>query len=152
MDTNLNAADPFNLARFVSAQETTFLRALTELRHGQKESHWMWFIFPQIDGLGSSRTAKLYAIKSQEEAAAYLRHPSLAPRLIQCAEALLQIDGKAASEIMGYPDEMKLRSSMTLFASISGPGSVFHRVLDKYFQGDPDQKTLELIDCDEQSK
>src|SRR5262245_28494975 len=144
MRTNLTSQDPFDLGRFVCAQETIFSKALTELTRGQKETHWMWFIFPQIDGLGSSRTAKLYAIKSRAEAEAYLRHPLLAPRLVQCCEALLGVDGKTASEVMGYPDDRKLRSSMTLFASLSGPDSVFHRVLEKYFRGQADQRTLDI--------
>jgi uncharacterized protein (DUF1810 family) len=152
MGTNVTSPDPFNLARFISAQETTFPIALSELTRGRKQSHWMWFIFPQIDGLGSSRTAKLYAIKSRDEAVAYLQHPLLAQRLVQCAEALWQVDGKSASEIMGYPDDMKLRSSMTLFAAVSQPGSIFQRVLDKYFQGQPDQKTVQIIDREDQSE
>lgn len=144
-DAHPTAEDPFNLARFVSAQQSTFSSALTELTRGQKESHWMWFIFPQIDGLGSSRTAKVYAIKSRDEAVAYLRHPLLAQRLVQCCQALLRVEGKSASEVMGYPDDLKLRSSLTLFSSISERDSIFQRVLDKYFQGRADQRTLDIL-------
>jgi uncharacterized protein (DUF1810 family) len=137
--------DPFNLGRFISAQETFYFEALAELRDGQKRTHWMWFIFPQIDGLGYSSTARLYAIKSEAEARAYLNHPVLGKRLIECAETLLAVAGRSASEILGYPDDLKLRSCMTLFAHVSAPDSVFARVLDKYFGGLPDAKTLALL-------
>ena len=137
--------DPFNLSRFLTAQERTYDRALSELKRGEKESHWMWFIFPQIDGLGHSETAKKYAIKSRQEAEAYLQHPVLGQRLVQCSEALLKIQGRTASEIMGYPDDLKLNSSMTLFASISKAGSVFHQAIDRYFQGQTDRRTLDLL-------
>ena len=142
---NMNAADPFDLARFVSAQERSYDTALKELRSGQKRTHWMWYIFPQIDGLGHSPTAKFYAIKSPEEARQYLEHPVLGPRLRACAEEVLSVERRSASEIFGFPDDVKLRSSMTLFASLAEPGSIFVRVLDKYFHGEPDQKTLELL-------
>lgn len=137
--------DRFDLNRFVQAQEEVYPRALAELKLGRKRSHWMWFIFPQIDGLGYSSTAKFYAIKSKDEATAYLAHPLLGKRLMECAEALLKIEGKSAAEIFGYPDDLKLRSSMTLFASITPGGSVFSRVLDRYFEGEPDARTLELL-------
>ncbi|NJD54854.1 MAG: DUF1810 domain-containing protein [Nitrospirae bacterium] len=142
----MNVTDPFDLARFVSAQEKSYASALSELRDGEKRTHWMWYIFPQIDGLGHSPTAKFYAIKSAEEARQYLRHPVLGPRLLACAEAVLSVEGLSASQIFGFPDDVKLRSSMTLFASIAGPGSVFARVLDRYFQGEPDQKTVDLLE------
>jgi uncharacterized protein (DUF1810 family) len=135
----------FDLTRFLQAQETRFETALAELRRGAKRTHWMWFIFPQIAGLGSSPTARHYAIASRDEAVAYLNHPVLGPRLIECAEALLAVEGKPASEIMGFPDDLKLRSSATLFAAVSPPGSAFHRLLEKYFAGEPDPKTLEKI-------
>jgi uncharacterized protein (DUF1810 family) len=141
----LAKADPFDLNRFVEAQAGVYGRALEELRAGQKESHWMWFIFPQIDGLGSSSTARFYAIKSRQEAKAYLKHPVLGQRLIECSEALLQLKGKSASEIFGFPDDLKLRSSMTLFATVSEPDSVFSRVLGQYFGSQEDEKTLELL-------
>lgn len=142
----MNIADPFDLARFVSAQERSYDTALAELRSGQKRTHWMWYIFPQIDGLGHSPTAKFYAIKSPEEARQYLEHPVLGPRLRACAEAVLSVERRSASEIFGFPDDLKLKSSMTLFASVDKPGAVFVRVLDKYFHGEHDQRTLDLLD------
>jgi uncharacterized protein (DUF1810 family) len=137
--------DRFDLNRFVQAQEEIYARALAEIKVGRKRSHWMWFIFPQIDGLGHSSTARFYAIKTKDEAEAYLNHPLLGKRLAECAEALLKIKGKPAEEILGYPDDLKLRSSMTLFASVSQPDSVFSRVLDKYYSSQPDGQTLELL-------
>ena len=104
----------------------------------------MWYIFPQIDGLGRSVTAKLYAIKNLEEARQYLKHPVLGPRLLECAEAVFAIDGRTVSEIFGYPDDLKLKSSVTLFASVAPPGSVFVRILEKYFYGQQDARTLQL--------
>ena len=138
--------DPFNLRRFVSAQEKIYGDVLAELRSGQKRTHWMWFIFPQIDGLGYSPTSKHYAIKSKEEARQYLNHPVLGGRLLECAEIVLDIKGRSASEIFGSPDDLKLKSSMTLFASVTNPESVFARVLDKYFYGQRDSKTLNLLE------
>jgi uncharacterized protein (DUF1810 family) len=137
--------DRFDLNRFVQAQEEIYARALAEIKVGRKCSHWMWFIFPQIDGLGHSSTARFYAIKSKDEAKAYLNHPLLGKRLVECAEALLKIEGESAEEIFGYPDDLKLRSSMTLFASVSQPDSVFSRVLDQYYSSQPDAQTLELL-------
>ena len=137
--------DPFSLNRFVEAQEGAYERALSEIRAGQKRSHWMWFIFPQYDGLGFSSISKRYAIKSLAEAEAYLRHPVLGPRLLECAEAALAVEGRSAAEIFGFPDDMKLRSCATLFARASPPRSVFECVLDKYFKGEPDERTLQLI-------
>ncbi len=137
--------DPHDLQRFVAAQEGVYACALEELRCGSKRSHWMWFVFPQIDGLGRSEMARRYAIRSREEAAAYLRHEVLGPRLRECADALLGVEGKTADDIMGFPDDLKLQSSMTLFAHVSDLGSVFHRVLEKFFGGSPDAKTLELL-------
>jgi uncharacterized protein (DUF1810 family) len=135
----------FDLDRFVSAQATVYGRALAELRSGQKRTHWMWFIFPQIEGLGHSATAMHYAIKSIDEARAYLNHPVLGPRLKECAETVLAVEGRTASEIFPYPDDLKLRSSMTLFAAVAEPGSVFIRVLEKYFTGKQDERTLQLL-------
>jgi uncharacterized protein (DUF1810 family) len=137
--------DPYDLTRFISAQETIFESILNELESGQKRSHWMWFIFPQIEGLGCSATARYYSIKSQEEARAYLKHPILGARLSQCAEALLAIEAKSALEIFGFPDDLKLNSSMTLFACITGSTSVFVRVLEKYFDGKRDKKTEDFM-------
>jgi uncharacterized protein (DUF1810 family) len=138
-------ADSHDLNRFVRAQEPDFDRALSEIRAGRKHSHWMWYVFPQFEGLGSSTMAKEYAIKSIAEAEAYLRHPILGVRLIECAEAALGVDGKSAHDIFGSPDDMKLRSSATLFAHVSPAGSVFERILEKYFQGKRDEKTLRLL-------
>jgi uncharacterized protein (DUF1810 family) len=139
------AGDPHNLNRFMQAQEGDYARALAEIRSGRKRSHWMWYIFPQFDGLGSSPTSKRYAIKSVAEAKAYLDHPVLGPRLRECVEAALGVEGRSASEIFGSPDDMKLRSCATLFAHVSPAGSVFDRLLDKYYQGDRDSKTLRLL-------
>jgi uncharacterized protein (DUF1810 family) len=138
--------DPFDLRRFTSAQEGAYEQALTELRRGQKRSHWMWFIFPQIDGLGSSATSKHFAIKSLEEADAYLRHPVLGPRLLECAEAVLAVEGRAISHIFGSPDDLKLRSSMTLFSYTAEPESVFIGLLEKYFNGEKDVTTLRIVE------
>lgn len=137
--------DPHNLARFVAAQEGAHAHALAEIRAGRHRTHWMWFVFPQIQGLGSSKTARSYAIKSRAEAEAYLAHPVLGPRLREINEALLGVEGKTASEIFGSPDDLKLRFCATLFASVSQPGSVFERVLEKFFGGEPDRKTLRLL-------
>jgi uncharacterized protein (DUF1810 family) len=139
------AEDPYDLERFVTAQRSRYDQALSEISAGRKRSHWMWYIFPQLEGLGSSPTAELYSIGSLEEAAAYLRHPVLGPRLIECAEAALAVPGASAHDIFGSPDDWKLRSSATLFALVSPSGSIFHQLLDKYFGGDQDQRTLHLL-------
>jgi uncharacterized protein (DUF1810 family) len=146
-DTKETAApdDRNDLRRFVSAQHDIYEAALSEIRLGQKRTHWMWFIFPQIDGLASSATAKRYAIKSLEEARQYLAHPVLGARLRECAEALLAVEGRSVSAIFGSPDDMKLKSSMTLFESAAGSGSLFAEVLDHYFRGKRDEHTLELL-------
>jgi len=138
--------DPFNLSRFVSAQARIYDEVLAELRSGQKRTHWMWFIFPQIEGLGYSATSMHYAIKSEAEARQYLKHPVLGRRLLECAETVLNIEGRSASDIFGYPDDLKLKSSMTLFAYVTHPESVFARVLDKYFQGKHDAMTVSLLE------
>ena len=121
------AGDPHNLSRFVEAQDQDYDQALSEIRRGRKQSHWMWYIFPQFDGLGFSAISRRYSIKSRAEAEAYLRHPVLGPRLIECAEAALGVEGRSAFEIFGSPDDMKLRSCATLFARVSPAGSVFER-------------------------
>ena len=137
--------DPHDLARFLSAQEGDYEQALAEIRSGRKRSHWMWYSFPQFAGLGTSPTSKHYAIKSVPEAEAYLHHPVLGPRLVEFCEAVLSVAGRSAFDIFGSPDDMKLRSSATLFASVSPAGSVFHRVLDRYFDATPDESTLRLV-------
>jgi len=137
--------DPFNLHRFVEAQDADYEAALAEIRSGRKRSHWMWYVFPQIAGLGFSPTSQHFAITSLAEAKAYLAHPVLGARLVECAEALLALDGISAHDVFGSPDDMKLRSSATLFAQVTPAGSVFERVLEKYFDGRPDGRTLELM-------
>lgn len=137
--------DPHDLGRFVRAQEADYERALSEIRSGRKRTHWMWYIFPQIEGLAFSSTSQYYAIKSMAEAKAYLDHPILGPRLTACAEAVVAVEGRTASEIFGSPDDLKLRSCATLFACVSPPGSVFDRLLAKYYRGERDGKTLELL-------
>jgi len=144
-DAGRSAGDPYDLRRFVDAQADAFERALAELQRGQKRTHWMWYIFPQLDGLGFSATAKHYAITSIAEATAYLAHPLLGPRLQQCAETVLRIEGRSATAIFGSPDDWKLRSCATLFALVSPPGSVFDRLLDTYYRGERDAKTLQLL-------
>lgn len=141
------ADDPHDLNRFVAAQEHDYTRALAELRAGQKRTHWMWYIFPQMVGLGFSSTAKFYAIQSEAEARAYLAHPLLGPRLIECCQALLSLENRSALAIFGSTDELKLCSCMTLFAAVSPPGSdsVFDRVLSSYFHGQRDEKTLQIL-------
>jgi uncharacterized protein (DUF1810 family) len=141
------AADPHDLGRFLAAQEGVVEVALAELRRGRKESHWMWFIFPQVAGLGGSPMSAFYAIQSPAEAEAYLRHPVLGRRLAECAGALAELEGRTALEVMGHPDDLKLRSSMTLFARVAGGESVFRRVLERYFDGAPDPRTTELLDA-----
>ncbi len=137
--------DRFDLDRFVKAQEGVYAEALHEIRQGRKRSHWMWFVFPQIEGLGMSATSRRYAIHDLEEATEYLAHPLLGPRLGACAEAALAVEGRSAREIFGMPDDMKLRSCATLFAQVTEPDSVFHRLLDRFFAGEPDPRTLELL-------
>jgi uncharacterized protein (DUF1810 family) len=140
--------DPYNLSRFLEAQQTIYEQALSEIRNGRKRSHWMWYIFPQFDGLAFSSTSKHYAIKSLDEARAYLRHPLLGPRLLASAEAAIRIDGRSATQIFGSPDDLKLKSCATLFACVSPAGSVFHQLLAKYYQGDADIRTLGLLGFD----
>lgn len=137
--------DPYDLQRFVQAQQDQYAQALSEIRSGRKGSHWMWYIFPQLAGLGLSAMSRHYAISSLAEAEAYLRHPLLGPRLRECAEAAAGLEGRSAREIFGSPDDMKLRSCATLFARVSPAGSVFHRLLTRYFQGEDDPQTLRLL-------
>jgi uncharacterized protein (DUF1810 family) len=137
--------DPYDLNRFVRAQEGSYEQALSELGRGRKQSHWMWYVFPQLDGLGASPTSRLYSIKSEDEARAYVEHPVLGPRLTECAEAILAVDGKSATAILGSPDDLKLKSCATLFAHVSPPGSVFERILDKFYAGERDAATRRLL-------
>lgn len=143
----LNQLQPmeYNLHRFLAAQERDYNTALSEIKRGRKTSHWMWYIFPQIMGLGFSDTSKFYAIQHKEEAEQYLAHPTLGNRLIEISEALLSIEGKTAIQIFGSPDDMKLKSCMTLFAAVPNAPLVFQQVLDKYFGGEHDNKTIELL-------
>jgi uncharacterized protein (DUF1810 family) len=138
------SSDPYDLGRFLQAQTDDYEQALAEITSGRKRTHWMWYIFPQIDGLAFSTTSRHYAIKSLDEARAYLDHPILGPRLRECAEAVVRLEGKSTREIFGSPDDLKLRSCATLFACVSPPGSVFDRLLAKYYQGERDEKTLHL--------
>jgi uncharacterized protein (DUF1810 family) len=136
---------PDDFVRFVLAQAHIYDDVLAELRTGRKRSHWMWFIFPQIQGLGSSEVSRRFAIARAADAREYLEHPILGPRLRECAALVLAIDGRSATEIFGRPDDLKLRSCATLFARVSPPGSVFHRLLDRFFAGKPDEATLRQI-------
>lgn len=140
------ASDPHNLYRFVQAQEDDYERALSEIRNGRKQSHWIWYIFPQFDGLWSSSNSKRYSIKSIAEAKAYLAHPVLGPRLRECAEAVLGVEGRSAFEIFGSPDDEKVRSCATLFAFVSPGGSVFERLISKYYRDERDGETLRLLE------
>lgn len=139
--------DPHDLDRFVLAQADDYDQALAEIRAGRKRSHWMWYVFPQIDGLGLSPTSRRYAIRSLAEAGAYLDHPVLGPRLVECTEAALAVEGQTAHDIFGSPDDMKLRSCATLFAAVTPADSPFARLLDRYFEGKPDGKTLGLLEA-----
>lgn len=138
-------ADAYRLQRFVDAQNPVYDQVRAELRAGRKRSHWMWFVFPQIRGLGSSPMAREYAISSPEEAEAYLRHPLLGPRLRECVELTNAIEGRSIEAIFGYPDDLKFRSSMTLFARDAPDEQTFERALRKYFGGRPDPSTLERL-------
>ena len=138
-------ADPFPLERFVEAQAAVFDDACAELRQGHKRSHWIWFIFPQIQGLGHSPMAQRYAISSLAEAAAYLAHPILGPRLRHCTRLVNAIEGRSIEQIFGYPDDLKFRSSMTLFAHATADNEVFLAALKTYFAGEFDPLTLERL-------
>lgn len=135
----------FNLNRFLHAQEYEYDVALNEIRSGRKVGHWMWYIFPQLRGLGQSGRAQFFGISGPDEARAYLADPLLGARLTEISQALLALEDRNAARIFGYPDVLKLRSCMTLFASVSEPDSVFHRVLDAFFGGAPDETTLRLL-------
>jgi uncharacterized protein (DUF1810 family) len=132
----------YDLERFKRAQARDYDIALREIRSGRKRSHWMWYIFPQVRGLGHSSMADYYGLDGREEARAYLADPMLGPRLLAISEALLELEDKDAARIFGFPDVLKLRSCMTLFAAVSEEGSVFHRVLDAYYHGEKDELTM----------
>lgn len=134
-----------DLERFYKAQEYDYETALSEIRNGRKESHWMWYIFPQITGLGRSTTAEYYAIKSKEEAKGYIEDPVLGKRLIEISQALFQIESDDAEMVMGWPDNLKLRSCMTLFAEVAPEQPVFRNVLEKFYDGETDGKTLDIL-------
>jgi uncharacterized protein (DUF1810 family) len=137
--------DPYNLQRFVEAQEPVYAEVCAQLRAGQKRSHWMWFIFPQIKGLGTSATATKFAISSREEAQAYLDHPVLGPRLRECTRLVLQSASSSIEQILGYPDDLKFRSSMTLFAGVAADNEDFVAALTKFYGGKRDEPTLERL-------
>ena len=134
-----------DLQRFLDAQLNTYSDALSEIRNGKKQSHWMWFIFPQVQGLGNSEYARRYAIKDLEEATEYLNHPDLRARLVEISNAMLQVNHNNATTILGKPDDMKLHSSMTLFSLAEGADPVFEQVLKKFFGGKKDEKTLKIL-------
>lgn len=135
----------YDLNRFLKAQEQSYETALSEIRSGQKQSHWIWYIFPQVKGLGFSYTSEFYGIDGLDEAKAYMGNGLLRKRLVETSEALLSLESSDAGYVMGYPDDLKLRSSMTLFAEASSETEVFQKVLDKFFGGKKDQKTLDLL-------
>ena len=137
--------DPFRLQRFIEAQAPVYPAVEAELRAGRKASHWMWFIFPQLEGLGRSGTARFYAISGLEEARAYLAHPILGQRLIHCVGLVNAVEGRSAHEIFGSPDDLKFRSSVTLFREAVPENALFQAALDKYFGGEPDPATLALL-------
>lgn len=137
--------DDYNLQRFLDAQATTYETVLAELRAWRKSSHWIWFVFPQIQGLGHSAMAQQFAISSLDEAKAYLQHPVLGPRLRECTQLALDVNGRSAEEIFGYPDHLKFRSCMTLFLTATTDNKLFKAALLKYFDGKPDQLTLDIL-------
>jgi uncharacterized protein (DUF1810 family) len=140
-----NGADPFDLRRFADAQDRVYGTVLTELRAGAKRSHWIWFVFPQLRGLGHSPTAQHYGIASLDEARAYLAHDVLGPRLRECTRLVAAIDGRSVDEIFGWPDNLKVRSSMTLFAHATDDNAEFRAVLDKFYAGEDDPATVERL-------
>ena len=138
-------SDPYNLQRFLDAQEGVFAQVCDELAAGRKRTHWMWFIFPQLKGLGSSPTAQLYGISGRDEVEAYLKHPVLGKRLRHCTQLLLEVQGRSIDEIVGDPDNLKFRSSMTLFAQLTKDDEVFVAALEKFYDGKADPLTLERL-------
>jgi uncharacterized protein (DUF1810 family) len=141
MSTN----DPYDLQRFMEAQSICFEEVCNELRAGRKQSHWMWFIFPQLRGLGSRAMAKRYAISSKQEAQAYSENAILGPRLSHCTELVLRVEGRSVQQIFGSPDDLKFRSSMTLFANVASENTIFQDALRKYFGGQPDHLTIKQL-------
>ena len=137
--------DQYNLNRFIEAQMATYEGVMLELARGRKESHWIWYIFPQIEGLGKSDIAKLYSIKSLEEGRAYLKHPLLGPRLVEACEILISLKDASMDEVMGFPDDLKLLSSMTLFEALSGSSSIFTKIIKIYFDDERDEASFKLI-------
>ena len=137
--------DPYDLQRFASAQDPVIEQVFRELRAGRKQTHWMWFVFPQLQGLGGSPMARRFAISSLDEACAYLRHPVLGERLRRCTGLVNAVEGRSLGQIMAYPDDLKFRSCMTLFAQTGGDVQVFVDALDKYCGGEPDDRTLEIL-------
>ena len=137
--------DPYNLFRFVEAQDSVYEQVLAELRQGRKTSHWMWFVFPQIQGLGHSYMAQQFAISSLEEAKSYLQHPILGPRLRECTKLVNDTSGRTIHQIFGYPDDLKFHSCMTLFAQATEEEDVFQKALRKYFSNEPDTLTVERM-------
>ena len=138
--------DEYNLKRFVSPQEHTYASVIAELKRGRKTSHWIWYIFPQVTGLGASATSEIYSIKSLAEARGYLAHPLLGARLKECTSLVLQLEGLSAQDIFGYPDYLKFRSCMTLFAAVADGDGTFRQALDKYYGGVGDERTLGILD------
>lgn len=141
----MTSSDPYDLGRFLAAQEDCFNTVLGELRKGRKSSHWMWFVFPQIHGLGSSATTLFYSIKSLEEARAYLSHEELGPRLEECVKLVLRHSSSDIESIFSYPDYMKFHSCMTLFTLAAGADSIFNSVLEAFFSGELDSKTEQIV-------
>jgi uncharacterized protein (DUF1810 family) len=137
--------DRFDLQRFVNAQDPVYQQACAELRNGRKQGHWMWFIFPQLRGLGHSQMAAAFGIASRDEAEAYLSHLVLGTRLRECTHLVNLVEGRSISQILGYPDDLKFRSSMTLFARVAADNQVFNHALEKYFEGEPDPLTLKRL-------
>ncbi|NOQ80755.1 MAG: DUF1810 family protein [Gammaproteobacteria bacterium] len=137
--------DNFNLERFIEAQHQMYDDVINELKNGQKRSHWMWFIFPQVKGLGNSAIAQKYAINSEGEAYAYLSHPILGKRLRECTKLVVDLTGKTANKIFGYPDVLKFKSSMTLFKHVATDAELFQKAIDKYFNGTEDQLTIDIL-------
>jgi len=143
----MKQSDPFNLQRFVDAQSRCYEQVRRELKAGSKSSHWMWFIFPQWKGLGQSPTADFFGIASHEEASAYLDHPVLGLRLTECTALVNSVVGRTVERIFGYPDDLKFRSSMTLFANVAKDNAAFLAALQKFYSGEQDQRTLALMKC-----